>query len=53
MNSVPTIVVIDDAVEVRVLVRSTLKLSQRFDVVGEGASGRDAVELAKKSGTPT
>ena len=48
MNSVPTIVVIDDAVEVRVLVRSTLKLSQRFDVVGEGASGRDAVELAKK-----
>jgi PAS domain S-box-containing protein len=48
MSGVPTIVVIDDAVEVRTLVRSTLKLSQRFDVVGEGASGRDAVELAER-----
>ncbi len=47
MTGVPTIVVIDDAVEVRTLVRSTLKLSKRFELVGEGASGRDAVELAK------
>ena len=46
MNGVPKIVVIDDAVEVRALLRSTLKVSGQFDVVGEGASGRDAVALA-------
>ena len=46
MNGVPTIVVVDDAVEVRTLVRATLRLSERFDVVGEGGTGRDAVALA-------
>ncbi len=48
MSGLPTIVVIDDAVEVRTLVRSTLRLSKRFDVVGEGASGQDAVALAER-----
>ncbi len=36
----------DDAPEVRALVRAQLRLSGRFTVVGEGASGTDAVELA-------
>ena len=48
MTGVPTIVVIDDAVEVRTLVRTRLNLSGRLDVVGEGASGHDAVELAAR-----
>src|SRR5687768_13254590 len=48
MTGVPTIVVVDDAVEVRTLVRTRLHLSGQLDVVGEGASGRDAVELAAR-----
>ena len=48
MTGVPTIVVVDDAVEVRTLVRTRLRLSGQFDVVGEGASGQEAVELAER-----
>jgi PAS domain S-box-containing protein len=48
MTGVPTIVVVDDAVEVRTLVRTRLNLSGQLDVVGEGASGHDAVELAAR-----
>ena len=36
MTSIPTVVVVDDAAEVRTLVRTRLRLSGRFDVVGEG-----------------
>ena len=38
MTGVPTIVVVDDAAEVRTLVRTRLRLSGQLDVVGEGAS---------------
>ncbi len=41
-----TIVVVDDAPDVRVLVRSRLRLSSAFRVVGEGADGAEAVMLA-------
>ncbi len=45
-ESLITIVLIDDAPEVRALVRTRLKLSKRFDVVGEGGTGLEAVQLA-------
>jgi PAS domain S-box-containing protein len=48
MTSIPTIVVVDDAAEIRVLVRTRLRLSGRLQVVGEGASGTDAVALAEQ-----
>src|SRR4051794_10397816 len=41
-----TIVLIDDAADIRRLVRSRLRLSKTFDVVGEGTNGVDAVALA-------
>ncbi|HYO41539.1 MAG TPA: PAS domain S-box protein [Nocardioidaceae bacterium] len=41
----PTIVVVDDAAEVRSLVRTRLRLSGRFVVVGEGENGSEAVAL--------
>ena len=43
-----TIVLVDDSPDIRRLVRSRLQLSRAFDVVGEGASGLDAIELATK-----
>ncbi len=42
----PTIVLVDDAADIRRLVRTRLRLSNAFDVVGEGGSGVDAVALA-------
>jgi PAS domain S-box-containing protein len=44
----PSIVVVDDASEVRLLIRTRLRLSGSFRVVGEGADGRDAVALARE-----
>jgi len=43
----PTIVIVDDAAEVRALVRTRLRLSGRLDVVGEGADGVEAVAAAR------
>jgi hypothetical protein len=43
-----TVVVVDDADDVRALVRTRLRLSGYFDVVGEGGAGIDAVELVRK-----
>lgn len=40
-----TVVVVDDAAEVRGLVRTQLRMSDRFVVVAEGRTGSDAVEL--------
>lgn len=37
---------VDDAEEMRALVGMSLKLDGRFDVVGEAANGREAVDLA-------
>ena len=42
----PTIVVVDDAAEVRLLVKTRLGVSGLLHVVGEGADGADAVALA-------
>ena len=44
----PTVVVVDDAAEVRLLVKTRLRVSGRLNVVGEGADGAEAVELADK-----
>ena len=48
MQAKPTITVVDDASEVRLLMKTRLRASGRFDVVGEGADGHDAVALAEK-----
>ena len=48
MGGPPTIVVVDDAPDVRMLLKTKLRLSGRLDVVGEGADGYDAVELARQ-----
>ncbi len=45
---IPTIVIVDDAAEVRQLMKTRLRVSGMFRVVGEGASGRDAVERARE-----
>ena len=44
----PTVVVVDDAPDVRILVRTRLRVSGRFEVVGEGGDGEQAVELAAR-----
>ncbi|MEP9364030.1 PAS domain S-box protein [Nocardioides sp. CN2-186] len=44
----PTIVVVDDAAEVRALVRARLRLSDKLDVVGGAANGAEAVELVRQ-----
>src|SRR5690348_13927818 len=40
------VVVVDDADDVRSVVGTQLRLSRRFRVVGEGASGAEAIALA-------
>jgi PAS domain S-box-containing protein len=45
-GEVPTIVIVDDAAEVRLLVRTRLRLSHKLAVVAEGATGADAVAAA-------
>ena len=45
--NLPTVVVVDDAPEVRMLVKTRLRLSGSFEVVGEGGTGLDAIELAR------
>jgi PAS domain S-box-containing protein len=45
-SSLPTIIVVDDSVEVRLLVRTALRLSGRLTVVAEGSDGAEAVALA-------
>ena len=42
----PSVVVVDDAPEVRALVRTALQLSRRLAVVGEAGDGSAAVDLA-------
>ncbi len=44
----PSIVIVDDASEVRLLVRTRLRMSGRLRVVGEGANGAEAVALAQQ-----
>ncbi|GAW50103.1 PAS/PAC sensor hybrid histidine kinase [Nocardioides sp. PD653] len=40
--------VVDDAAEVRTLVRTRLRLSRKLDVVGEGADGAEAIEAVRR-----
>ncbi|MFC4786931.1 PAS domain S-box protein [Nocardioides sp. MAHUQ-72] len=42
----PSIVIVDDAADVRVLMKSRLRISGMFTIVGEGADGAQAIELA-------
>jgi PAS domain S-box-containing protein len=44
----PTIVLVDDAADLRTVVRAQLRASAAYDVVGEGANGREAVDLATR-----
>jgi PAS domain S-box-containing protein len=46
--AIPTIVIVDDAPEVRQLMRTRLRLSGKFEVVGEGADGHEAIDLAAR-----
>lgn len=48
MSGLPTIVIVDDAAEVRALVGGHLHRSGAFEVVAEGANGFEAVSLADK-----
>jgi len=44
----PTVVVVDDADDVRLLMKTRLRVSGSFKVVGEGADGAQAVALAEQ-----
>ena len=44
----PSVVLVDDAAEVRALLRVQLRLGRIADVVGEGSDGTAAVELARR-----
>ena len=44
----PTIVIVDDAAEVRTLVHTRLRVSGRLEVVAEGATGVEAVEAVRR-----
>ncbi|WP_343907590.1 PAS domain S-box protein [Nocardioides aquiterrae] len=46
--ALPTIVIVDDAAEVRSLVRTRLRLSRKLHVVGEAADGVEAIEMARQ-----
>lgn len=46
MPTLPTVVIVDDSAEMRVVVRSRLMASGLFAVVGEGANGAEALMLA-------
>lgn len=48
MSRLPSIVLVDDAADLRHVVRTGIKLSRRLEVVGEGGDGREAVELAAR-----
>ncbi|WP_206054042.1 PAS domain S-box protein [Nocardioides iriomotensis] len=48
MSGLPTVVVVDDAPDVRRLLRTRLRLSGRYEVVGEGADGAAAIALAEE-----
>jgi DNA-binding NarL/FixJ family response regulator len=41
------ILLVDDAPDVRVLIRTKLRLTKQFDIVGEASTGAEAVEVAR------
>jgi PAS domain S-box-containing protein len=48
MPDAPTVVIVDDAADVRLLMKTRLRLSEMFRLVGEGSDGHQAVELARR-----
>ena len=48
MRARARVVVVDDAPEVRLVVRTSLRLSGHFDVVAEAGDGAAAIDLARK-----
>jgi PAS domain S-box-containing protein len=48
MSGVPTIVIVDDAPDVRYLLRTRMALSGRLDVLAEGGDGGEAVDLVTR-----
>ena len=48
MSEALRVVVVDDAPEVRTVLTTQLRLAGGFDVVGQGANGRDAIDLASR-----
>ena len=46
--TLPRVLLVDDVDELRVLVRTVLRRSGQFEVVAEGANGREGVELAAR-----
>ncbi|HLY34928.1 MAG TPA: response regulator transcription factor, partial [Jatrophihabitantaceae bacterium] len=48
IDAAPTVVVVDDALDLREVVRIRLELSGLFRVIGEAANGVEAVELATR-----
>jgi PAS domain S-box-containing protein len=48
VSELPTVVVVDDAADVRLLMKTRLRVSGSFKVVGEGADGAQAVALAEQ-----
>ena len=51
-SSAVTVVIVDDAPEVRTVMRTRLRLSGHFEVVGEAGDGHEAIELARDT-TPS
>ncbi|SDD68713.1 PAS domain S-box protein [Nocardioides lianchengensis] len=48
MSPVPTIVIVDDAADVRRLLRTRIMLSRRLEVLAEGADGQEAIDLVSQ-----
>lgn len=46
--ALPTIVIVDDSAEVRMLVRTRLRLSRKLHVIGEAGDGAEAIEVARE-----
>lgn len=46
--ALPTIAIVDDAADVCALVRTRLRMSHKLEVVAEGATGSDAVRIARE-----
>jgi len=44
----PSIVLVDDSADVRMLLRTQIRMSRQLEVVGEGANGLDAAALADR-----
>src|SRR3954447_20059673 len=44
----PSIVIVDDSADVRMLLRTQIRMSRQLEVVGEGANGLDAAALADR-----